>query len=183
MAYDFSSLKQKVQETESWLQNEYFGIRTGRATPAVLDGVKVESYGILVPLNQVANVNIEDARTLRILPYNSEQSKEIEKAIAAGDLGLSVSSDGKGVRVSFPELTSESREKLLRVVRDKLEQARISLRNERDHVWSDIQKQEKDGEITEDDKFTLKEEMQKIVDNGNDSLESVADAKERELKG
>ena len=182
MAYDFSKLKQKTKETEEWLQSEFFTIRTGRATPAVLDGVKVESYGVLVALNQVANVTVEDARTLRILPFDSSQSKGIEKAITAANLGLSVSADDKGVRVSFPELTRENREQLVKVVNNKLEQARISLRSERDDVWSDIQKKEKDGEISEDEKFTYKEDMQKLIDDANNSLDALAQKKEEELR-
>lgn len=183
MAYDFSQLEQKVKEIHEWLQGEYFSIRTGRAAPAVLDGVRVDSYGVLVPLNQVANIGVEDARTLRILPFDANQAKEIEKAIAGGDTGLSVSSDDKGVRVSFPELTSENRAQLIKVVREKLEQARISLRKERDEVWNMLQKQEKDGEISEDEKFTYKDEMQKKIDEANKTLEDLASHKEEELKG
>lgn len=182
MAYDFTTLKQKIKETHEWLQSEYFTIRTGRATPAVLDGVKVEAYGILSPLNQVANIMIEDARTIRIAPYDSSQSKAIEKAIVDGNSGLSVSSDDKGVRVSFPELTRENREQLAKVVRDKLEQARITLRSERDEIWSDIQKKEKEGEISEDEKFGNKDDMQKIIDEANKSLEELSTTKEAELK-
>ena len=182
MAYDFSRLQQKTKETEEWLQAEYFTIRTGRATPAVLDGIKVDSYGVLVPLNQMANITVENARTLRILPFDIGQAKEIEKAIITGNSGLSVSADDKGVRVSFPELTSENREQLTKVVKDKLEQARISLRSERDDVWGDIQKKEKDGEMSEDEKFGYKEEMQKAITEANTSLEALADTKEEELK-
>lgn len=181
MIYNFEKLQQKMEDTKEWLQAEYFGIRTGRATPAVLDGVKVESYGAMVSLNQVANVTVEDARTLRILPYDSSQSKEIEKGISNTSLGLSVSADDRGVRVSFPELTSENRTALKKVVKDKLEQARISLRSERDDVWGDIQKQENDGEMSEDEKFGYKEDMQKIIDTANNELEDIALRKESEL--
>lgn len=182
MTYDFKELKDKTKEVEQWLTQEYFGIRTGRATPAVLDGIKVDSYGSLTPINQVANVTVEDARTLRILPYDISQNKEIEKAITDSNLGLSVSSDDKGVRVFFPELTSENREALMRVVGEKLEKAKVSLRHERDEVWNDLQKRQKDGDITEDDKFRYKEDMQKIVDEATDQLEDAAKRKEEELK-
>lgn len=183
MAYNFSKLEQKIKDTKEWLQQEYFGIRTGRATPAVLDGVKVESYGAQVGLNQVANVTVEDARTLRILPYDPSQNKEIEKAITGTNLGLSVSADDRGVRVFFPELTKENRAALTKVVKEKLEQARVSLRGERDDIWSDIQKQEKSGELSEDDKFSSKEEMQKIIDKANKELDDIAERKETELSG
>lgn len=183
MAYDFSYLKTKISDTEEWLKKEFFSIRTGRATPSILDGIRVDSYGAKLPIVQVANVGVEDARSLRIVPYDASQGKEIEKAIVASNLGLSVSSDDKGVRVSFPELTSENREALTKVVKERLEQARISLRGERDQVWGDIQKQEKDGDIAEDEKFRYKEEMQKLVDGGSSNLELLADKKERELMG
>ena len=181
MAYDFKDLQEKVKGVEEWLQGEYFGIRTGRATPAVLDSIKIDSYGAMVPLNQAATITIEDARTLRVLPYDVSQAKEIEKAITNSSLGLSVTVDDKGARVMFPELTSENREALKKVVREKLEQARISLRTERDHVWSAMQKEEKDGDISEDEKFTYKEEMEKIIADATSSLEAVAEAKETEL--
>ena len=181
MAYDFSYLKVKISDTEEWLKKEFFSIRTGQATPAILDSVRVDSYGAKLPIIQVAHVGVEDARTLRIVPYDASVGKEIEKAIAASSLGLSVSSDERGVRVSFPELTSENRNALTKIIKEKLEQARVSLRGERDHVWSNIQKQEKEGDIAEDEKFRYKEEMQKIIDGGNSDFELLAEKKEREI--
>ncbi len=183
MKFDFKELKDKARSTEEWLREEYFSVRTGRATPALLDSVRVESYGAKVSLNQVASISMEDARTLRLVPYDISQIKEVENTIAKADLGVSVGADEKGIRVSFPELTSESRQQLLKVVKDKLENARISLRKVRDDVWEDIQKKEKLKEISEDDKFNAKEEMQKIVDDGNKILEETAKKKENEIIG
>ena len=181
MTYDFSSLNKKITDTEEWLKKEFQGIRTGRATPALLDSVQVDSYGSRVPLNQVGSVSVEDARTLRVVPWNQEQIKDIEKAVTDANLGVGIFSDEKGVRVSFPELTSERRQSLIKLSKDKLEEARISLRNERDVVWSDIQRKEKDGEISEDDKFRYKDEMQKLIDEGNKVLEELGDKKEKEI--
>ena len=183
MAYDFSYLKGKISDTEEWLKKEFFSIRTGRATPSILDSIRVDSYGAKLPIIQMASVGVEDARTLRIVPYDASAGKEIEKAIVASNLGLSISSDERGVRVSFPELTSENRNALARVIKEKLEKARISLRGERDHVWNDIVKQEKEGDIAEDEKFRYKDEMQKLIDEGNSTIELLADKKEREIKG
>lgn len=182
MAYDFSSLKQKIADTNEWLRKEFQGIRTGRAAPALLDSIQVESYGSRVPLNQIGNVGVEDARTLRITLWNTEQIKDVEKAITDANLGVGVSSDEKGVRVTFPDLTSERRATLIRISKDKLENARISLRNERDSVWSYIQKQEKDGEISEDEKFSYKDEMQKMIVDGNKSLDEIGKKKEAEIQ-
>ncbi len=182
MAYDFSHLKQKIEDTEIWLRKEFQGIRTGRATPTLLDNIQVESYGSRVPLNQVGNVGVEDARTLRVNVWNAEQVKDVEKAVTDANLGVGVSSDENGVRVTFPELTSERRDMLIKLSKDKLEEARVSLRNERDNVWNDIQKQEKNSEISEDEKFNYKNEMQKLVDNGNKSLDEIGKKKEEEIK-
>jgi len=183
MAYDFSELKTKITDVEEWLKKEFSSIRTGRATPLVLDSVRVLSYGTPVPINQVGGVTIEDARTLRIVLYDPSQIKEVENAIVTTNLGLSVSSDEKGVRVFFPELTADTRTSLLKVVNEKLEQARVTLRGDRDHVWNDLQKKEKDGEISEDEKFTYKEDMQKLIDEGNNKLDELTSKKEQELKG
>jgi len=182
MTYDFSPLKQKVTDTEAWLKKEFQGIRTGRATPTLLDGIQVESFGARVPLNQIGSVGVEDARTLRINLWNTDQVKDVEKAITDANLGVGVSSDEKGVRVTFPELTSERRDALIKLAKNKLEEARISMRNERDAIWNNIQKQEKDGEISEDEKFRYKDDMQKLVDEGNSTLDALTKRKEDEIK-
>ena len=119
MTYDFSHLNKKVDDIKEWLKKEYFNIRIGRATPQVLDALRVDSYGISVPISQVASVSTEDARTLRVVPYDPTQSKALEKAIVSSNLGLSVSLDDKGVRVFFPELTSENRTALAKVIKNK----------------------------------------------------------------
>lgn len=181
MAYQFASLKTKAKEVEEWLKKEFSGIRTGRAAPSLLDGIRVDSYGSKVPLNQVGNISVEDARTIRIAPWDKSQIKDIEKAIAEADLGISTGSDDNGVRVSFPELTSDRRAQLQKLTGQKLEEARIRVRSLRDDVWQDIQKQEKDGKISEDDKFRGKDEMQKIIDEANKSLDALAKKKEEEI--
>jgi ribosome recycling factor len=181
MAYDFAHLKAKIQETKDWLSSEYLGVRTGRATPALLDFIRVDSYGSKMPINQLASVNIEDAQTLRISPWDTSQIQAIEQAISKADVGVSAVVDEKGLRISFPLLTAERRTLLQKLVKDKLEHARISMRGARDEVWNDIQKQEKDKEISEDEKFKYKDEMQKLVDEGNTALDTLADRKSDEL--
>lgn len=180
--YDFKVLQQKIEEGQEWLRKEYQGLRTGRATPTLIDGILVESYGSRVPLNQTANVGVEDARTLRISPWDVSQLKEIEKAITNANLGVGVSSDEKGVRVSFPELTSERRTSLIKIAKERLEDARQSLRGTREEIWSDIQTKEKESEISEDDKFRLKDELQKHIDAGNTALEELFKKKEAEIQ-
>lgn len=181
MAHDLNKFKGRLGEIETWLKTELATIRTGRANAALLDGVRVESYGSQLPIVQVAGVGSEDARTLRITPYDKSQSKAIEKAIADADLGVSVNVDDGGLRVIFPELTAERRDLLIKQAHKKLEEARISIRNERDYIWGEIQKEEQAGEISEDDKFRAKDEMQKIVDDVQKRLDEITDAKEKEI--
>ena len=181
MAYDFKPFDKKVAEIEERLSRDLSGIRTGRATPAILDGIQVEVYGTRMPINQIANISVEDPRTLRIAAWNSADNKEIERAITAGNMGLSVGADEKGVRVFFPELTSERREMLMKLAKEKLEEARKSLRAERDAVQSDIDKREKAKEYGEDDKFRYKEEMQKKVEASGKRFEEALSKKEAEI--
>lgn len=183
MAYDFKPFEKRIGEIVEHAGKELSGIRTGRAAPAILDGVQVESYGSRVSINQVAGVSIEDARTLRISPWDSSLTKEIEKAIMAANLGLSVGADERGVRVSFPELTAERRAQLVKLAKEKVEESRASLRVARDEVWSEIQAREKDGDLTEDDKFRAKDDMQKRVDAANAQFDQLLEKKEKEILG
>ncbi len=179
--YDFKTLKTSIEEAQQHYKEELSAIRTGRAAPALLDTIKIESYGSQLPLNQVGTISVEDARTLRISPWERDSINQIEQAIRDAGIGATLSSDEKGVRVSFPELTSERREQLIKLTGTKLEEARITLRRHREEVWSDIQKQQKEGELTEDEKFSSKEEMEKIIKKGNETLEEMAKKKEQEL--
>jgi ribosome recycling factor len=183
MAYDFKPFEKRLKEIEERLVKDLGGVRTGRAAPAILDGVQVESYGTRMGVNQVATVTIEDARSLRVTPYDMSQTKEIEKAIMSANLGVSVGADERGVRVSFPELTSERRVSLIKIAKEKLEEARGSVRGARDDVWNDIQGKEKDGTMSEDDKFRSKDEMQKRVDAANHKFDEMLERKEKEISG
>lgn len=181
MAYNFSSFKQSLADVPEWLSKELSGIQTGRATLAFFDGLRVESYGSMMPINQVAGMNVEDARTVRIAPWDRNSVGPIEKALRESNLGVSVVTDDKGIRAIFPELTTETREKYAKLVGKKLEEARISVRSLREDVWSDIQKQEKEGAMGEDDKFSAKETMEKMVQETNQKLEALAERKEKEI--
>lgn len=173
--------KQKFSEVVEWLEKEFTGIRTGQATPAILDGVKVEVYGSHMPIVQVASVGIEDARTLRVSPWDNSTIAAIEKAITEANLGLSVVTDSGGLRVVFPELTSDRREQLRKIAKTKLEDARISVRSIRDDYMKQIEKDEKAGEISEDEMRGLKDGIQKQVDQTNKTLEERFTQKEQEI--
>jgi len=183
MAYDFKPFEKRIADVVAHAQKELSGVRTGRAAPAILDGIQVESYGSRVAINTIATVSVEDARTLRVSPWDASLAKEIEKAVTQANLGLSVATDERGVRVSFPELTADRRTSLIKLSKEKIEECRTRVRKERDEVWNDIQKQEKDGDMSEDDKFRAKDEMQKRVDAANDQLEQLLERKEKEIAG
>jgi ribosome recycling factor len=183
MQYNFSNFKAELKKVEEFLSKEYTQLNIGRASPMVLDGISVSSYGSFVPLKNVANISIEDPKTLRIAPWDKTQIKDIEKAIIASNLGLSVATDDLGIRVIFPQLTTESRKTLVKVLKEKLEEQRITVRREREVVWRDVEAKEKKGEMTEDEKFRAKEELQKIIDETNGKLEANFEKKEKEVMG
>jgi len=183
MQYNFSNFKIGLKKTEEFLGKEYSQLSTGRASVMVLDGVTVETYGAYQPIKNVASISVEDPKTLRIAPWDKNQIKAIEKAITVADLGLSIATDEAGIRVIFPQLTTETRQKLVKVLKEKLEEARITVRRERGEIWDDIQKQEKNGKMTEDEKMRSKDELQKIVDETNKNLEAHFEKKEREVMG
>lgn len=176
-----AELKKRFSDIVEWLEKEFSTIRTGQATPTLLDSVRVESYGSFLPLNQVGSVGVEDARTLRISPWDASQVKAVEKAITEADLGLSVVTDSSGVRVIFPELTGERRQQLVKLAKSKLEDARVSVKAVRDDAMKAIDAAEKAGEMSQDDKFTQKEEVQKVVDQTNRTLEARFAEKEGEI--
>lgn len=181
MQYNFSQFKVDLKKVEDRLVKEYGQISTGRASPMILDSIQVESYGSYQPLKNVASISIEDARTLRVAPWDKSVTKGIEKAILAANLGLSVATDDQGARIIFPQLTTESRTTLVKVLKERLEESRINVRQERDKVSKDIEAKQKEAKMTEDEKFKAKEELQKIIDTANSTLEALFDKKEKEI--
>lgn len=180
MAYDSTALKEKIKETEEWLTRELSGVRTGRATPTLLDGVKPEAYGARTPLKELGSISVEDSRTLRIIPWDKTLTKAIEKGITDADLGVGISTDEQGLRVSFPELTSERRTQLLKIAGDKAEQAKVTLRSHRTDAIKEIDALKKEG-MSEDQAKRDKEELQKLIDKGNEALLAVLKRKEDEI--
>ncbi len=181
MAYDFSKFKKATAGAEEWLKKEFLGIRTGQASPAVLDGVKVLSYGAEVALSQVASVATEGARTLRIAPWDAGATKDIEKAITLANLGLSVVVDDKGLRVNFPELTGETRTGIVKMAKEKLEEGKKRVRSGRDDAMKDLKSKEKEGGMGEDEVRRHEKEIQKMVDETNKKLDEAYAKKEKEI--
>ena len=181
MAYDFSKLKTSIKETEEWLQRELSGVRTGRAAPALLDSVKPEAYGTRTPISQLGSVSIEDVRTLRVIPWDKSVTKNIEKAITEADLGVSVSTDDMGLRVIFPELTSERRTLLTKIANEKHEHAKVTLRSHRTDALHILEASEKGGGMGKDELDRLKKEVQKYIDEAIVMLEAITKKKEEEI--
>ncbi len=172
MAYNTANLKQELRKIEEWLSKEYSSVHTGKATPMILDSISVESYGSRMPIKNVAGITIEDSKTLRVAPWDKNQIRDIESAINEADLGLSVMSDSDGVRVIFPMLTTENRTKLAKILKEKLEDARISVRKARQDEMDNLK------DMPEDDMKRAKEDIQKCVDESNQNLEAIFAKKE-----
>lgn len=177
MAYNFSDLKQEFTHIEEWLKKEFSQISTGRANPALLDSVMVESYGTFQPIKNIASITIEEVRTIRISPWDKGIVKDIEKAIQQSGLPLSATADSAGLRVSVPQLTAESKLSLVKLCKEKLEEARVRVRMERQKTDKIIGETEK----SEDDAFRAREELQKYVEETNKKLEEVFNKKETDI--
>lgn len=164
-------------EILEWLRKEYLGVRSGQANPAILDAVKVEVYGSPMAVSQLATITVGDPRMLRIVPWDKSVITAIDTAIRQSNLGVSVVADGEGLRIAFPQLTADSRQTLMKIAKQKLEEARIKIRNERQKTLDDIERKN----AGEDESKRAKNELQKSVDEANKKLEELYQKKESEL--
>lgn len=178
---NLNEAKQAFGATGEWLKKEYSQVHTGMASPAILDSIQVEVYGSHQPLKNIGSISLEDSKTLLVSPWDKSQLKDIEKAIIDSGLGLSTATGDSGVRVIFPQLTEESRTKLAKVLKGKLEDARISIRKERQEIIEKLEQQKRDAEIGEDELKRAKEDLQKLVDQANKDLEDIYKKKEEEV--
>jgi ribosome recycling factor len=156
-------------------------VRTGRASLAILDGVRVNYYGAPTPLAQVASLSVPDARTILIQPWDSKVLGEIEKAIQKSDLGLTPLNDGKVVRINIPPLTEERRKELVKVIKRMEEECKVALRNLRREANEQLKTAKKDKQISEDDQFKSQDEVQKLIDKLIQKAEEIVKAKEKEV--
>jgi len=173
--------EERMKKAVESVSKAFARIRTGRAHPSILDDVRVEYYGQETPLQQVANVNVEDARTLSISPWEKSMVPIIEKAIMKSDLGLNPSTSGEVVRVPLPALTEDSRKEYVRHARNEAENGRVAVRNVRRDVNSDIKELLKEKEITEDDERRANDEIQKITDKYTAQIDEMLKSKESDL--
>ena len=157
-------------------------VRTGRANAAMLDGVMVNAYGSMMPLRQVATITTPESSQLSVQPFDASQLAEIRKAIVEADLGFNPSDDGRMLRIVIPPLTSERREELVKKVGKMAETARIALRNVRGEIWETVQKAQKEGEISEDNRDWGRDEIDKITAEFNKKVEDIVKEKETEIR-
>jgi ribosome recycling factor len=176
-----SELKSKTEKSLEALRKEIGRVRTGRASLAILDGVRVNYYGAPTPLAQVASLSVPDARTIMIQPWDSKILGEIEKAIQKSDLGLTPLNDGKVVRINIPPLTEERRKELVKVIKRMEEECKVSLRNLRREANEQLKTAKKDKQISEDDQFKFQDEVQKLTDKLIQKAEEVVKTKEKEV--
>jgi ribosome recycling factor len=170
-----------MEKTIIALQENYNGIRTGRASAAIFDKVRVDYYGTKSPLNQVATISIPEARMVVIQPFDKSLINEIEKAIEVADLGFNPSNDGKVIRISIPPLTADRRKELVKQAKGIAENSRTSIRNIRRDGNDELKKQQKAGEITEDALKTSETELQKTTDKYIAEINKIYDEKEKEI--
>ncbi len=173
--------RERMEKSLDALSHNFNKIRTGRAHPSLLDGLRVEYYGADTPLNQVANINVEDARTLSLTAWDRTMIPEIEKAIYKSDLGLNPSTAGEVIRIPMPMLTEETRKGFIRQARHEAESARVSLRAARRDAMGMLKELEKEKEITEDDERRGQDEVQKLTDAFVARVEEQLSAKEADL--
>lgn len=169
------------EEILDFFKRDIATLRTGRANPAVLDNINVEAYGVLNPLNAVANISVADARSITISPWDKGVTKAIEKAIIEADLGLGVINEGDKVRLTVPALTEETRRETVKKLNEKMEKSRISLRQERETVRTAIEQAESAKELSEDEKFRAMKELDEFVAKKNEELKEMRDRREKDI--
>ena len=170
-------------------KSELSTLRTGRANAslvehleaALVENLMADFYGVPTQLSHMAQISIPEPRMIAIQPFDKNSLKEIEKAIQASNLGINPVNDGTYIRVTIPQMNEERRKELVKIVSQMAEKARVTVRNVREEIWKEIQKMEKDGGMSEDEKISGKEDLQKLVDKYNEEIRKVADAKEKEV--
>jgi ribosome recycling factor len=172
---------ERMQSALDTLEEDLSAIRTGRASPALVEKLPVEYYGTNTPLIQLASISVPEPRQLLIRPFDPATLKGIERAILVSDLGLTPNSDGKAIRLTLPQLTEERRRELVKVVHNRMEETKVSIRNVRRDQIRDLRDFEKEGLISEDDQERGEEEIQELTDKLNKKVDEIGERKEKEI--
>jgi ribosome recycling factor len=162
-------------------RNEFSTVRTGRASPHLLDRIEVDYYGAVTPLAQLSQISATEARLLTITPYDKNSIKQIEKSILESDIGLTPNNDGNVIRLSIPELTEERRRELVKIVHNIAEQGRVAVRNIRRDVMHDLRELKAEGEVGSDDEHRAESELQKLTDDRVGEIDKLLSSKEEEI--
>ncbi len=178
---NINDFKKDFGEVITFLKNDIAQLRTGRASTVLVEDISVEAYGSRQPLKAVGTIMVSDAKTITVEPWDKGLLQAVEKGIRDSGIGINPVNDGRLIRLSLPELTSERRQELVKVLHQKLEQARISVRKIREDVRALIATEEKNKAISEDDKFRLQEELEKMVKGFNDEIQKIGEGKEKEI--
>ena len=173
--------QEEFNKAIGFFKKEISQLRTGRANSSILDSVQVDSYGVKTSLSSVATINIPDGQSIVISPWDKNTLKDIEKAITETNLGVGVVNEGDKIRLTIPKMTEENRKELVKRLNEKMEAARVSIRQAREEVKNNIEQAHKDKEIAEDDKFRFVKEMDEAVGKWNDGLKEIRDKKEQEI--
>lgn len=181
MEKHLEDLRARMQKSIDNLEKEFSKLRTGRATTALVDNIRVDYYGTPTPLNQVASVSIPDSRTISISPWDRSAFTGIEKAIMKSDLGLTPINDGRAIRINIPPLTEERRKDLVKMAKKYTEEAKVAIRNVRRDVNEDLKKMQSAKELSEDDMHKGQDEVQKITDVYVKKADAVLVEKEKEI--
>jgi len=171
----------KMDRAVEVTKEEFTGVRTGRATPAILTRVTVDYYGTPTPLNQLASFSVPEPRMLVIQPFDRNAMAQMERAIMQSDLGLTPSNDGNVIRLAFPQLTEDRRKELIKLIHARAEDGKVAVRNVRRHSKEELERLKKDGEISEDDLMRSEKELQKLTDKHVAEIEGLVGHKEQEL--
>jgi len=178
---NINDFKEDFNKVIEFLKTDISGLRTGRASAAMVEGISVEAYGTRQPLKAVASITITDPKTLMIDPWDKSVLAAVEKGIREANIGVNPVNDGRGIRLSLPELTVERRQELIKILHQRLENARVSIRKVREDIRDMVAAEEKEGGMGEDEKFKLFEDLDKIVKEYNDEVKNVGDNKESEI--
>ena len=178
---EIKEFETRMIKTTEVLATQFAAVRAGRANAAVLDQIEVDYYGVPTPIRQIASISTPDPRSLVIQPWDGSTLKLIEKAILVSDLGINPQNDGRQIRLVFPQLTEERRKELAKQVRKYGEDAKVAMRNIRRDAMDKFKKEQKKGEITEDDLKDLEKDLQKLIDDYTKKVDKQIEAKEKEL--
>ena len=178
---DYNQIEEKMEKTIRVLEENFAEIRAGRANPAILNKVKVDYYGVPTPINQVAGISVPEARMIVIQPWDASILKEIEKAILTADIGINPNNDGKLIRLNFPELTEERRKEIVKDIKKLSEEAKIAVRAIRRDAMDLAKKEQKDGNMTEDEEKQAEDKIQKLTDKEVSIIDEMSNKKEKEI--